>query len=410
MSPSPRTNQRSSAAVIAQLFAAALTAMLLLASCDLLGDLLPGDHDPPAEAPSITAMSLCLRNSMILLDDGTLLAAGSNGSGELGSLDIEPSYDLRQIRTGVAGMMSNGSSSFFLMRDGGVFVSGSNTFGQLGTGSSENYASGTITLPVGAEPRTLRFAGSASIMLGENGEVWVSGDNYEGAVRNSTGAALSGDSFQKLSSSGYLEGVASLATNSGHAVFVLDDGTVWACGENADGRLGTAGPGGAAAAKMLYIEDAVAAAAGKTHSLVLEANGDLFACGSNAYGQLGGEYDPSIPAYPAPGKVMSQVSAIAAGDYTSYAITERGDLYASGLNDHGQVGNGSGEDAHGFVKVMSGVAAVAAGPKHAFFLKKDGTLWAVGHNYFGQLGDCTVTARAQPVQIYYRDSMSAGGN
>jgi len=390
--------------------ASALWLFLMLASCDLLGNLLPDDHAPPVKAPSIAAMSLCLRNSMILLDDGTLLATGANGSGELGSLSIERSYDLRQIRTGVAGMQSNGSSSFFMMQDGGVFVSGNNAFGQLGTGHAGNYASEEITLPAGAVPEQFLFAGSAALMRGTNGEVWISGDNNEGAARDSAGAAPSGDSFIKLSSPGYLENVAAMAGSAGHVVFLLSDGTVWACGDNSDGRLGTESPGGGAAQPMLYIEDAIAVAAGKTHTLVLESDGDLYACGGNAYGQLGGEYDPSIPACTAPSKVMSRVSAIAAGDYTSYALTERGDLYASGLNDYGQVGNGTGGDAHGFIQVLSDVAAVAAGPKHAFFLKKDGTLWAVGHNYFGQLGDCTVTARARPVQIFYRDSMNAGGD
>ena len=406
----PRASQHSRAAFSALFGAAALFAASLLASCDLMGNLLPGGHDRPAKAPSIAAMSLCFRNSMVLLDDGTLLASGANGSGELGSIDIKPRYDLREIRTGVAGMLSSGISSFFLMRDGSVDVAGSNSFGQLGTGDAGNFASETITLPAGVAPKQFKFAGTSSLMLGADGQVWISGENNEGAVRDSAGAAPSGNSFQKLSSQGYLDDVAAMAGSVGHAVFLLGDGTVWACGDNSDGRLGTGGPGGGAAQAMLYLDDAIAVAAGRTHSLILESDGDLLACGSNAYGQLGGEYDPSIPDYAAPTKVMSRVSAIAAGDYTSYALTERGDLYASGLNDYGQVGNGSGEDAHGFIQVMSGVAAVAAGPKHAFFLKKDGTLWAVGHNYFGQLGDCTVTARALPVQIYCRDSMGAGGD
>merc|ERR1712222_215342 len=63
-----------------------------------------------------------------------------------------------------------------------------------------------------------------------------------------------------------------------------------------------------------------------------------------------------------------------------------------GLNNHGQLGDGTVTQRLGYVEVMDdGVKDVCTGEYTTFVIKKDGSLWATGLNNYGQLGDGTVT-------------------
>lgn len=384
-------------------------ALLVLGSCDLIGisateytteDEQTTSTPTSAPAPAIAMMSLGFRTSMLLKDNGILYASGSNGAGQMGSFDFSPRLDFGVIRIGVKAVFCGSSSSFFMHDDGSLYASGDNYYGQLGAGSSRNVESVLVVLGGGVKARQFAILGSATIALDESGDVWVTGSNDEGSVRAADGTAPDGYRFVKLSEPGYLENVKAIAKSSEHSLFILQDGSVWACGVNTDGRLGTGETGGIAAQQISGVDNAVAIAAGLNHSLILDADGNLYACGSNAKGQLG-TGDTSITESSVPLRVMTRVKAIAAGSATSYALTQEGELFASGDNTYGQVGTGTLTNVFGFTNIMSDVESIAAGPGYAMFLKKDKTLWAVGHNYFGQLGDCTDTNRPKPVRVYY---------
>ncbi|MCL2030989.1 MAG: hypothetical protein FWG93_05535, partial [Oscillospiraceae bacterium] len=83
-------------------------------------------------------------------------------------------------------------------------------------------------------------------------------------------------------------------------------------------------------------------------------------------------------------------------------IRTDGSLWGFGINNEGQLGDGTTTDRtnpESAVKVMDGVAAVSAGNRHTLAVKTDGSLWAWGQNLFGQLGDGTTTDRLTPVKI-----------
>ncbi|MCM1439655.1 MAG: hypothetical protein NC131_10735, partial [Roseburia sp.] len=135
---------------------------------------------------------------------------------------------------------------------------------------------------------------------------------------------------------------------------------------------------------------------GRSHTLALKADGTVWAWGANNFGQLGiatsvnrsnrdslwsccgytyygvpinphtvyGKYyttawnaqgDSVLTSYSAPQKVLgsgdqtgnggsgalSNIIQVAAGDYTSYALTADGKIYSWGYNNHGELGNGA---------------------------------------------------------------------
>ena len=141
-------------------------------------------------------------------------------------------------------------------------------------------------------------------------------------------------------------------------------------------------------------------AAGAEHTLILKADGTVWACGVNQYGQLG---DGTTTTREKLVKIssLSGVICIAAGQYHSLAVKSDGTVWTWGRNNQGQLGDNSTTQRNSPVQVssLSGVVSVVAGNGHSVALKGDGTLSAWGKNVDGQAGDGTTTQRNTPVAV-----------
>jgi alpha-tubulin suppressor-like RCC1 family protein len=151
-----------------------------------------------------------------------------------------------------------------------------------------------------------------------------------------------------------------------------------------------------------------AIAAGWNHSLFLKDDGSLWAMGNNAFGQLGDGSLDSVGINSPEKIVASGVTAIAAGRGHSLFLRSDGSLWAIGDNGDGQLGDGT-VDAQIFPEkiVASGVTSIAAGEYHSVFLKSDGSFWGMGHNDNGELGDRTLnnTNRTELILAAYNRIM-----
>jgi alpha-tubulin suppressor-like RCC1 family protein len=82
-----------------------------------------------------------------------------------------------------------------------------------------------------------------------------------------------------------------------------------------------------------------AISAGNWHSLFLKNDGTVWACGDNSYGQLG---DGTTISHNAPIQAMSNVKAMSAGSaWYSFFLKSDGTLWACGYNYYGQLGDGT---------------------------------------------------------------------
>src|SRR5207253_3823110 len=92
---------------------------------------------------------------------------------------------------------------------------------------------------------------------------------------------------------------------------------------------------------------------------------------------------------------LSGVTAIAGGDWHSLALKSNGTVWAWGLNEEGQLGNGTLIDSNTPVQVLgsggagylTGVTAIAGGVRQSLALKSDGTVWAWGLYQEGVFGN-----------------------
>ncbi len=139
-------------------------------------------------------------------------------------------------------------------------------------------------------------------------------------------------------------------------------------------------------------------AVGGSHSLFLKNGGSLWVMGLNDFGQLGdGTTNPTNR----PEKILgTNVIAIAGSIHHTLFLKNDGSLWVMGDNESGELGDGISTQTNRPEKIVaSGVTAIAGGEYHSLFLKNDGSLWGMGYNYDGELGDTTYSEADLPEKI-----------
>jgi alpha-tubulin suppressor-like RCC1 family protein len=151
-------------------------------------------------------------------------------------------------------------------------------------------------------------------------------------------------------------------------------------------------------------------APGGAHTCALTTTGAALCWGYNDSGQLG-DGTTTDRRTPAPvSSLGSGVAALAAGGYHTCALTAVGAVLCWGLNNLGQLGNGTtGLENNRLTPAPvsglgSGVTALATGDYHTCALTAAGGVLCWGANYGGQLGDGTTTDRLIPTPVSGLDS------
>jgi alpha-tubulin suppressor-like RCC1 family protein len=339
-------------------------------------------------------------HSLFLCNNGTPMATGGNGSGQLGDGTTINKYTPIQIGSlsNVVSVSAGFFHSLFLKNDGSVWACGQNFYGQLGDGTNADknnpvqitYLSGIKYIASGAYH---------SLFLKGDSTVWACGHNLNGQLGD--GSLMDKSVPVKINS---LSGIVKIAAGFGHSLFLKSDGTVWACGSNFYGQLGDGTTiDKSTPVQIPSLSGVVDIAAGDEHSFFLKNNGTVWACGRNNEGQLG-DGTTTDKSTPVQISSLTGIVAIAAGYNHSLFLKNNGTVWACGDVSYGKTGivPNSGSittptQINSFL--LSGITAIAAGYDHSIFLKNDGTVWACGRNDQGQLGDGTNYDKYTPGQV-----------
>ena len=150
-------------------------------------------------------------------------------------------------------------------------------------------------------------------------------------------------------------------------------------------------------------------------SYVIDQSGTLWAWGWNFYGQLGvgdrvDRDNPTVVPLP-PG--ASKWTCVTGGATFAVAIADTDKLYAWGVNDKGQIGQGYAGNLFAVPTripnppSVTGWKWVSAGAAHCEALTNDGRLFAWGDNSQGQLGPGNTKYLPQPEQVEFPTGVRA---
>jgi hypothetical protein len=199
-----------------------------------------------------------------------------------------------------------------------------------------------------------------SLAVTADGTVWGWGYNGDGelganASQPTTPIAVPG-----------VAGATAVAAGASHALALRNDGTVWSWGDNSFGQLGHGSAGNTggsnAPAAVVGLAGATGVAAGRFHSLAVKNDGTVWAWGQNSDGRLGNG-STADSAVPVQASGLTNATAVAAGGYHSLAYRSDGTVWAWGYNFYGELGNGGCADSDVPVQASgpAGAETVAAG-------------------------------------------------
>jgi alpha-tubulin suppressor-like RCC1 family protein len=171
-----------------------------------------------------------------LKTDGTLWTWGRNHLGQLGQNDLTHRSSPAQVGalTNWKDVASGGYFTTMLRNDGTIWTAGENSRGQLGDNSSTDKSSPVQETTLGTNWIKIAAGGFLAMAIKNNGTLWTWGRNHVGQLgdntiihRSSPVQTVSGGTNWKL-----------IASSDYSSFGIKTDGTLWAWGSGARGRMG----------------------------------------------------------------------------------------------------------------------------------------------------------------------------
>src|SRR5689334_5390374 len=173
-----------------------------------------------------------------------------------------------------------------------------------------------------------------------------------------------------------------IAAGVGHVLALHADGTVFSWGTNGFGELGDGTTTLRSRATVVAIDHVIAVEAGAGVSYAIDADHVLWAWGSNGNGLLASSAIHSDQHTPVE-TGLADVVQVAAGLEHALALRSDGTVVSWGRNTYGQLGVGhtsAGNQPPTVVSSLSNVVAIAAGYYDSYAVTSDGTLWSWGYS------------------------------
>ena len=233
-------------------------------------------------------------HTIVLMTDGTVYGTGYNVDGELGLGDTINRFNLTEIiipdSKSVQHISCGSSHTAILMTDGSVYVFGYNSEGQLGTGDTNNRSTPTaMILPSGKIAQDVSCGERFTIVLMTDGSIYGTGNNeYAPLGTGDLDSRITLTTAMTIPNGKSAKGIVCTTDTT---VIIMTDGTIYGCGDNYLGELGT----GTYDDYLLTLTEMILPVGktaqtvncGQYYTIVLMTDGTLYGTGSNSDTQLG---------------------------------------------------------------------------------------------------------------------------
>ncbi len=347
-----------------------------------------GEPNEPIKFASVTAGE---NHACGLTMGGVAYCWGSNAWGALGTGAMPDRLNMKRVVGGLRYQsLSAGRDHTCGVTPAGVaHCWGSNTWGELGNGSQDgSYV--PVAVSGGLKFRALsagQFA-TCGVTIESVGYCWGSQNRHERVpVRLPGGLSLK-----------------SLAVGSTHICGIETEGAVdcWVINPVGHSYSSPAALAGGVTFATISLD-----AAESSLYCGLTLSGVAYCWGSNRHGELGNgagrdettiRNDSDVPV-PVSGELTFKLLTVGYG--FACGLTTGDAAYCWGLNDHGQLGNGTSNNTNVPVRVSGGLSFVSlsSGRDFACGLVTTGGVYCWGNNDGGQLGNGSRTASPVPVPI-----------
>lgn len=279
------------------------------------------------------------------------------------------------------------------------------------------------SLARGADVVSVWGGARATIVLKSDGTVWTWGANFDGklgigADPNTLSLSSVPVEVHGPGGVGFFNSVTAVMGGEIHNVALKSDGTVWAWGWNAFGQLGNGTTNDAWTPVQTGLTavpplTSVVKLGGRPYfTLAVKSDGTIWAWGMNQYGQMGnGTVNsplttpqvtvPVMVSNSLPGGPINHPLQVTCGYQFGAALATNGTVWTWGSGTHGELGQGTPTTSYKPAQVpgLTNIIAISGGWFHILALNSDGAVWAWGNNSKGELGDGTTANRSNAVQV-----------
>jgi alpha-tubulin suppressor-like RCC1 family protein len=355
-------------------------------------------------ASIFTTVSAGRGHTCALTAAGGVKCWGHNGLGQLGDgtkTNRSKPTDVVGLDSGVVSVSAGFLRTCAVTKEGGVKCWGYNTTGELGDGTTIDRSTpvDVIGLTTGVAAVSVGTFHACAVTTTGGVKCW--GENRVGTLGDGT----TKDRSMPVDVKGLANGIVDISSGWGRTCVVTATGRIKCWGSNLGGHLGdgTTFNYRTKPVDVIDLDSKVATVSiGNNHTCASTTIGGAKCWGHNSIGELGnGSPNGSLTPIDVSG-LSNSATGISAGYEHSCAVTTAGEVKCWGGNHDGELGDGTQMGRNvptNVVDLAAEAVIVSVGYGHSCAVTKRGGIQCWGLNDGGQLGDGTTTSRLTPVKV-----------